>query len=69
MPSVTVELSAYCSRCGAGICRNVEIDKNMNINIDPCEACLANEYDKGHGEGYELGYNDGYDHGQEALDE
>ena len=55
MPNLTVELSAYCNSCGAGICRNVEIDKNMNINIDPCETCLDSEYDKGREEGYEEG--------------
>ena len=59
MPNLTVELSAYCNRCGAGICRNVEIDKNMYINIDPCETCLDAEYDRGQKEGYEEGRLDG----------
>ena len=56
MPTLTVELSAYCNRCGAGICRNVEIDKNMNINIDPCETCLDAEYDRGYSDGHEDGW-------------
>ena len=56
MPNLTVELSAYCNKCGAGICRNVEIDKNMNINIDPCETCLDAEYDRGYSDGYEDGW-------------
>ena len=59
MPKLNIELSAYCNRCGAAICRNVEIDKNMNINIDPCETCLDAEYDKGREEGYGEGRLDG----------
>ena len=59
MPNLTVELSAYCNKCGAGICRNVEIDKNTNINIDPCDACLEVEYDRGYSDGYEEGRLDG----------
>ena len=59
MPTLTVELSAYCNKCGAGICRSVEIDKNTNINIDPCDACLEAEYNKGYSDGYEEGRLDG----------
>ena len=56
MPSLTVELTVYCNRCGVGICHNVEIDKAMNIKIDPCDACLDAEYDRGYSDGYETGW-------------
>jgi hypothetical protein len=52
---ITVEFSAYCSTCGAGICRNVSVEKdrhgNPTITVEPCEKCLKEKYDEGFKDG------------------
>ena len=54
MPTITAEVDfdTYCSRCGAGICNNVEVRGNK-VYVDPCEKCLEDEYDKGFDNGRE----------------
>lgn len=62
MPEISVEFSAYCACCGAGMCGNVEVDRDSRgakIIIEPCKRCIENAKEEGHDKGYEEGHADG----------
>ena len=57
MPTLEIEFEVFCS-CGAGLCNNSTEGKNRHsqyITVEPCQACLGVEYERGKEEGYEEG--------------
>jgi len=52
---VTLDFQVWCGLCGAGLCNNVTT-RDLDITIDPCEACLEASKEDGDGEGYDRGY-------------
>jgi len=65
MPTIEVDFSVYCSKCGNGLCRETEVDnRKMTISVEPCSKCLEKKYDAGYEKGYDTGSSDGY---QEAM--
>ena len=50
MPDMTVSFSCYCSKCGAGMCGNVEVSESgrgIRLDIEPCEKCIENANEEG----------------------
>ena len=50
--TATVEFEVFCGRCGAGLCGNSRTGSTarrgrLYVEVDPCEACLKNEFECG----------------------
>ena len=48
----SVEFEVFCANCGAGLCGGSETGVSPRrsmpfLRVDPCEKCLAKEYDRG----------------------
>ena len=58
MPSFEIDFEVYCS-CGNGLCNQSEGSnkRGPQVTVEPCEKCLAKEYDHG----YDIGYAEGCD--------
>lgn len=62
MPDIEVSIELFCNRCGAVLAATATAAKypqDARFDIDPCEKCLENEYDKGHDDGYAEAEKDG----------
>lgn len=60
MPDMEVSFEVYCT-CGNGLCATTRVSYNRGIPqivVEPCEKCLAQEYDKGYDNGYDKGSSD-----------
>lgn len=71
MTEVTVNIEIYCGKCGTGsICNNATQlnsrgygNKDVTIEIEPCESCLQSAKEDGYQEGHQNGYEEGYNKG------
>ncbi|KKL58890.1 hypothetical protein LCGC14_2220850 [marine sediment metagenome] len=58
---VTIEFEVFCT-CGAGLCGgstgHTPGRGQAFVEVEPCETCLKEEYDKGHDEGYKDGFGE-----------
>lgn len=56
MPTVEVEVSVWCARCGAGLCNQSDGTKKgreTGVSVEPCQKCLDKEHLAGYDEGYD----------------
>lgn len=55
MPTFEVNFDVYCA-CGRGLCNQSTTDNRRGTNsvrVEPCDACLEEEYEKGRRAGYD----------------
>lgn len=58
--TVEVDFEVFCARCGTGLCSqstggNTPKRKYPFVDVEPCEKCLDERYEKG----YDIGYGQG----------
>jgi len=68
---VEFEFGVECGKCGSAL--DAEFDRDKDLVVDPCEACVGEAkdeaYEKGHEVGLEKGKEEGYDKGyKEAVE-
>jgi len=60
MPEFTLDFEVHCS-CGAGLCARSRVSYNRGfpqVEVEPCEKCLAKAEDKGFDSGYDKALED-----------
>lgn len=55
-----IDFEVFCV-CGNGLCKVTEVEQSYGknrITIEPCDKCMAAEYDEGFQTGYDQGRED-----------
>jgi hypothetical protein len=56
MPTVEVEISVWCAKCGAGLCNQSSGERKhreTGVSVEPCKTCMEAARDSGYDEGYQ----------------
>ena len=71
MPTFDFEFEVVCS-CGDGLCNQSDtkqVGKAHVVIVEPCQKCLASEYDKGKEEGKEEGIEEAREEARKDIEE
>jgi hypothetical protein len=56
---MNIEIELTCERCSTYL-NFKQIKDGLEIEVEPCSSCLADEYESGEQDGREQGFDDGY---------